>query len=200
MNTQGLSQRAALTLTGQTIATAAPVTSQATGGLGSEVTLKAKVDSSASLAVNDSVIRKGEQIWLAGKVKQGSRVSPKHTVAIEGRKSSASKWQRLTTVRTSSTGKFTATVLPSRSYEYRARVAATSGASGAASKSKRVKLSSAKRNLASRTNVIGSRLGKPSSGIRSLSTSQRKGVRVKELRSVQYRAFTKATLVKVVYP
>lgn len=191
---------AVLLLSGQSFADAAEPTVAGTEPPGVVVPTAGPTKVKSSIAFNHKrvVVRKGERIWLVGKVKQGTRVSAKRNVVVEGRKNSASPWKRVTTVRTRSNGKFTASLQPKRLYQYRVRVSATSSALGAISKPKHVLLSSGKRNLASRTGAIGKRLGKTESRVVSLSASQRKAVQVKRVRAVQYRKFSKGTLVKVV--
>lgn len=153
--------------------------------------------SAVTLNVSQSVLRKGERVWIAGKVKVGSKVAPKRTVVIERRSSAGAAWKTATTVKTRSTGKFTVELRPTKTFEYRARVAATTGAGAATSKVKKVKFTSNKRNMNARANLLGSRLGKPTTKIKSLSGAQRKATKVKKVKAVQHRKFANGTLVKV---
>lgn len=152
-----------LLFSGEAGTSATQIFDHTAGGSADGLVSSVKVKSSVTLALNQTFIRRGEQIWLAGRLKQGTKAASDITVVIERRRSSAASWKRYTSVRTRSNGKFTATILPTGIDEYRARVAATSKVDGAVSSAKRVKFSATKRNLASRTAAIGARLGKPTS-------------------------------------
>ena len=148
-----------------------------------------------TLGVSHRAVRKGERIWLVGKVSSTSVAG--RTVHVQRKKLGSTRWKALASDRASRTGRFAVSVRPAAGYQYRARVVATSTSAAGTSATRTVRLDSGSRNLSARARSIGSRLGSPTSTTRSLSAKQRRATSVSGVRSVAWRGYDKGLLVKV---
>lgn len=137
------------------------------------------------LNVSQSRIKHGEMVWFTGKVTVGGKAASR-SLALERR--SGSRWVRVASSTSSSSGTFTVRQRPAKEYTYRVRAVA----SGAASRARTIDFTAGARTMASRTSALGSRLGAPTTAVRAATVSGKK--------SVRYRSFTKGMLVQVVNP
>lgn len=154
-------------------------------------------ESHLTFAVSSTSVRKQEQIWVAGLVVVGAKSVAGRTVIVERRKSKSGQWKRFTSTKTRSDGWYTATFRPTAVYDYRARAAGTAAASAAGSGSRRVMFDTGARNIAARTKIAANRTGVVSSGVKTLTTKQRRATNLAGVQTVQHQEFSKATVVKV---
>ncbi len=147
-----------------------------------------------TFAVSSTAVRKHEQIWIAGSEKAGGSPSAGHTVAIERRKGTTAPWERVTTAKTRSNGKYGATFRPTGPYNYPGRVSAKGSSGKASSAPHMVLLDSGNSTLTARKKIVGSRLGATKSGLIKLSSKQRQAAKRPELAPAQYQRFSKGTV------
>ena len=76
---------------------------------------------STTLKVSHTSIRKGEMVWLKGKVKTRSGKAAKGVKVRLERKAPGGSWKRFATLKTRSDGSFSQRQRPAKSYTYRAR-------------------------------------------------------------------------------
>src|SRR5690606_29531962 len=81
--------------------------------------------SETTLSLSHSTLRKGEMVWLKGKVKTSSGKAVKGAKVHVERRLAGGKWKRFATLRTSSKGSFSQRQLATKEYEYRAKVVAS---------------------------------------------------------------------------
>lgn len=194
-----LAAAVALTLAVPGAAHAAPAPSAAVEVVTTPVVASPKATarsaSRISLKASQTSVRKGELVWLSGKV---TGAKPHGRKVVVERRKAGGAWKRYTTATTSRAGSFSQSVRPTGVYQYRARVAATSRATAAASPALTVTFSKGKRTLAQRAAVIGSaRLGAPAAGVAALTGSQARATRATKVTRVQHRQYAKGMLVTV---
>ncbi|WP_177191362.1 CHAP domain-containing protein [Flavimobilis marinus] len=149
-----------------------------------------------SISVSRADVRKGERIWIAGRLSAPGAVAGR-TVHVDRRKVGTPTWKRYTSDRANGSGKYVVTVRPTAVYEYRARVTAASGSAAATSASRTVRFSTGTRTLAARAALLGSKVGRATGRATSLSRAQVRRADRAGLRSVTSRSYERGLLVKV---
>lgn len=145
--------------------------------------------SETTLSLSHSTLRKGEMVWLKGKVKTSSGKAVKGAKVHVERRLAGGKWKRFATLRTSSKGSFSQRQLATKEYEYRAKVVASSKVKASTSKRRSVDLVNRDQGLGPRAKLLSSVLGK---GIKAAKT-----VKVSGTERVRYREYRKGMLVEV---
>jgi hypothetical protein len=147
---------------------------------------------------SSALLRKGESIRLVIKaVGSDGKALAKKNARVQYRASSSKSWKTLGSKPTSKSGKTTIYWRAAKSGQYRVAVTPKSGASAIASKTIKVSIKAGNRTLGQRAKIAKNEIGSPTSGIKKLSKSQLKA-KAPNSKSVQYRNYKSATLVKVV--
>ena len=145
-----------------------------------------------TLKVSHTSIRKGEMVWLKGKVKTRSGKAVKGVKVRLERKAPGGSWKRFATLKTRKDGSFSQRQQPAKSYTYRARTVKTSKYAYSRSPNRAVKHQSSDRKLGPRAKELRSTLGKGKHRVRTIS--------VKGTERVRYRSYKKGMLVEVKKP
>ncbi|MDM7854046.1 CHAP domain-containing protein [Cellulomonas alba] len=145
---------------------------------------QAAARTAVTFSASQTALRKGEMTWLSGRVTVGSSGASQAKVAVE-RRAGAGAWSRLTTLTTTTTGRFAVRQRPAAAYSYRARVLAAGSVGSAVSRTATIRFSGADRTLAQRATVLRPQLG-PLTGATTAASG-----------SVRYRSTTKGLLVEV---
>jgi hypothetical protein len=145
----------------------------------------AKRDSSVSAFVSDDRPRKGETIWVSGRLVIGGSGASGRQVVVQARGRGTTTWSKIATLRTSSTGRYSLRLRPGLSREYRTIFRATDTVAGSRSVVRQAFLVRKARTNASRAEVMGSKIGTPQTRLRRVSSS------------VAYRSFSSGMLVTV---
>ncbi len=160
---------------------AAPATSQ----LPQLRVAAAKRNSSVSAFVSDDRPRKGETIWVTGRLMIAGSAASGRTVVVQARGRGTTTWSKIATLRTSTSGRYSLRLRPGISREYRAIFRATDTVAGSRSPVRQSFLVRKARTNASRAEVMGSKIGTPQTRVRRVSSS------------VAYRSFSRGMLVTV---
>lgn len=145
----------------------------------------AKRASAVSAFVSDDRPRKGETIWVTGRLLIGGSGGSGRQVVVQARGRGTTTWSKVATVRTSSSGRYSLRLRPGTSREYRTIFRATDTVAGSRSPARQSYLVRKARTNASRAEVMGTKIGTPRTGLRRVSSA------------VAYRSYSKGMLVTV---
>lgn len=160
-------------------------------------TLAGRAAATLTLRTSHDVVRKNEAVWLTGKARAVSGALGKRVVSIQLRPASGGKFRTQAKTRTRANGGFTVKVRVEQGMDVRAVVQRSGTHERAVSTTVSIATTKDAATLEQRQAALGSRAGSTTSRTKSLSAKERAATRVKNVRSVRYRAVSKGMLVQV---
>jgi hypothetical protein len=154
-------------------------------GLADAPIAMARRASSLSAFLTDDRPRLGETIWISGKLLIGGSGGADRKVVVQSRAPGNVGWNVVATVPTSISGRYSLRMRPTLSREYRVIFRQTPTVQGASSPIRTTALVRQTRTNQSRAEVLGSKLGQPTTGLRRATPT------------VTYRSFSNGMLVTV---
>ncbi|WP_019136631.1 CHAP domain-containing protein [Cellulomonas massiliensis] len=142
---------------------------------------------SLSLSLSESSVRRGEMVWLKGRLTVGGRAAASRVVAVESR-SGSSSWKVVSKTRTGSDGTYSIRQRPDVETVFRVR----SVDPAVTSTARKLSFSQGSRGLWQRYDILEGLLGDPRYSTKSAS--------VKGFAKVRFRSFDKGMLVQTTRP
>lgn len=150
--------------------------------------------SALTAGVQERRLRKGETFWLFGRLTVGRAAAPGRTVVVQKKRMNQSSWHTVGSDTTNRSGRYSVRIRAGAVYQYRALYRGSASARSSWTPRIGVGITSTDRTMTSRQQQMGVSIGRPTSGIRRVtssvsSRSYQHGILVKVHRSGRVRTW-----------